>query len=276
MPAEMSELDRGLAALLGGAEKLDNIPAAATTPPAPAEMPDPGATPDPESGDAEAPAPEETPPPQSLKDLAAKAGLDVKQLYAMELPGLEGMTLGDVKDRAKELREVDATRATVETERTGVRQERLRWMRELAAAKAAGLHEFSEQEQAQIGQLLQRHAETEAETIMAAIPDWANSATLKADFEGIAAELKPWGFTPQDVALYLEGDARWALFMHDQLARSRRLKAAEAKVKAPPKKLQAPAGNGIPKRDQLQKMYGDSRLSAVDRGLAALLQGAQK
>ena len=267
------EVEAGLAALLApsaetrhaGDDRPDPVPETAQQ----------ASAPDPERADAE-PQPEpETVTPASLKDLAAKAGLDLTQLYALELPGLEGLTLGQVKDRAQELRDVDATREALETERAANRQARLTWARELSAAQAAGLHAYTEPERAHIGQLLGRHAAAEAETIMAAVPEWANQATLKADFEGMAALLKPYGFSPTDVAQQLEGDARFTLFMKDQLDRSRRLKAAEAKVKAPPKKLLPPAGS-IAQADALQRIYNDPKSSPIDKGLAALLQGARK
>jgi hypothetical protein len=275
VPPNDAALDQALAQLMGNAPET-GPPQKLEPPPQGSETPPEGSTPPPESADAVDPTPEEIPPPSSLKDLAAKAGLEVKQLYDMELPGLEGMTLGQVKDRAKELRDVDASREAVETERAGIRQERLRWTQELRAAQQAGLREYSDAERLQIGQLLQRHADAEATQIMNAVPEWANQATLKADFEGMAGLLKPYGYSPTDVAQALEGDARFALFMKNQLDRDRRLKAAEAKVKTPPKKLQAPSGLTPKRTDALNGVINNPRASAIDRGLAALIQGTLK
>ena len=275
MPATDAQLDAAIAELMRGSpERESNLPPTASTPPA--EKSDPASTPDPQSADAADPTPEETPPPSSLKDLADKAGLEVKQLYDMELPGLEGMTLGQVKDRAKELRDVDASREAVETERAGIRQERLRWIQELKAATTAGLREYSEQERTQIGALLQRHADAEAQAIMTAVPEWGNQATLKADFEGMAGLLKPYGFSPTDTALLLEGDSRITLFLKNQWDREKRLKAAEKKLASPPKKLQAPSGLNAKRMDDLQRIANNPRASSIDRGLAALIQGTRK
>ena len=280
MPAASVEVEAGFAALMGSnpAPEMAVIQGNQGSPTGP-EMGQPASTPDPERADAESPLAEpEKAKLRTFRDLAAKAGFAAEDIWDLELDlpkNLGSIKLSEFKDRLTELKEVDATREAVETERAGMRQERLRWTQELKAASAAGLREFSEQERGQIGTLLQRHAEAEAETIMAAVPEWSNQATLKADFEGMADLLKPYGFSPTDVAQALEGDARFTLFMKDQLDRSRRLKAAEAKVKAPPKKLQQPAGNA-PKPDALQRIYNDPKSSAVDRGLAALLQGAKR
>ena len=280
MPVASVEVEAGFAALMGSnpAPEMAVIQGSTGSPTGP-EMGQPASTPDPERADAESPAAEpEMAKLRTFKDLAAKAGFAAEELWNLELDlpkNLGTMKLSEFKDRLTELKEVDATREQVELQRAGVRQERLKWTQELKAASAAGLREFSEQERGQIGQLLQRHAEVEAETIMAAVPEWANQATLRADFEGMADLLKPYGFSPTDVAQALEGDSRFTLFMKDQLDRSRRLKAAEAKVKAAPKKLQAPAGQTQP-ADQLQRIYNDPKRSAVDRGLAALMQGAKR
>lgn len=239
------------------------------------EMAEPADAPDPESIDAADATTDESPPPASLKDLADKSGLDVAALYAMELPGLD-MTLGAYKDRVAELREVDATRQAVETERTEQRQERLRWAKELAVAQAAGLHEYSDHEKASIGRLMQRHADAEAKIIMESVPEWGQPATLKADFEAIVKLKAKRGFTALDIAKLMESDARIALDYKDQLDQSRRVEAAMAKVKgSPPKKLLAPARNPA-KDDPLQRIYNDPKSSKIDRGLAALIQGAQR
>jgi len=278
MPA--ASVEAGLAALIAGDAPVEIRGAQAQRgDPAGPESGQQDRTPDPESADAESPVTEpEKEKLRTFRDLAAKAGFAPEEIWNLELDlpkNLGTMKLSEFKDRLTELKEVDATREAVELQRAGVRQERLKWTQELKAASTAGLREFSEQERAQIGSLLQRHAEAEANTIMAAVPEWSNQATLKADFEGMAGLLKPYGFSPTDVAQALENDSRFTLFMKDQLDRSRRLKAAEAKVKAPPKKLQAPVGTPN-KADPLQRLYSDSKASAVDRGLAALLMGSQK
>ena len=278
MPA--TSVDAGLAALLAG----DNPPEMAGTQaqrgdPAGPESGQQDRTPAPESADAESPLAEpEKERLRTFRDLAAKAGFAPEEIWNLELDlpkNLGSIKLSDFKDRLTELKDLDATREVVESERASQRQDRLRWTQELKAASAAGLREFSEQERGQIGQLLQRHAEAEATTIMAAIPEWANAATLKADFEGMTELLKPYGFSPTDTAQALEGDARLTLFMKDQLDRSRRLKAAEAKLKTPPKKLQAPAGLAH-KGDALERLYNDPKSSSIDRGLAALMMGTRK
>jgi hypothetical protein len=275
VPDDSAGLDAAIAELMRGAPERET-PAAGSNPTV-SEMTPPASTPDPESADAEAPPPPETVPLASLKDLAAKAGLEVKQLYDMELPGIEGMTLGQVKDRAKELLGVDATRESVESERAGLRAERLKWTRELAAAQSAGLHSFSEPERAEIGKLLQRHADAEAATILSAVPEWKDATTLRADFEGITERLaKKYAVSPTEVALVMESHAWIALELKDALDRNRRLVAAQTKVKTPPKKLQQPAGNVPPRADQLQRIYENPKSSAIDRGLAALLQGAKR
>ena len=274
MPPDSAGLDAALAELMGKRVEAPRPDAgqALTV----SEMAQPGSPPVTEEASAVDEPPVEVQPPASLKDLAEKSGLTVEELYALKLNDFDGESLSSFKDRVKELQQVDAARATVETERAGQRQERLRWTRELAAAKAAGLRDFTEQEKAQIGQLLQRHAENEAATIVAALPEWSNQATLKADFEGIASLLKPYGYAAEELARMLETDARLTLFLKEQLDQSRRLTKASEKVKAGPKKLVAPAGNA-PKPDALQRVLNDPRSSKVDRGLAILMQqGAKK
>ena len=57
-----------------------------------------------------APEAQETDKPKALQDVAAAAGIDVKDLYSIDIPLGDGesFTLGEIKDRFKDLQRADA------------------------------------------------------------------------------------------------------------------------------------------------------------------------
>jgi len=88
----------------------------------PAEETPPPATPeaDPEEGKGPPAAEVETPPePKGTKEALAEAGLDIKELYEMKVPGTD-LTFGQLKDAAPDIADVSRLKLDIQQQRDEV------------------------------------------------------------------------------------------------------------------------------------------------------------
>lgn len=263
MPSE-SELDQIAEALLaGGNEDSENSAKSQAH-----EDEPPGSPPDTQAATAEPADPVEGQDDADDKAPADK-GDDDAEFYARKVPGTE-FTVGELKDKAKDLAKAEELKAQSASEQNEFRTEVLRFKRML---QASGGQLSSEQQQA-YAEFEQAGMQRETDLILTAIPAWSEQTTVLADAGEIAKAWAPYGLTDGEVNRLLATDARFAKREYDLLLERRALDAAKAKVVSARKKAQAPT-RSKPRtaKAELDALSRDESLSAEDRGLAALLGG---
>jgi len=202
--------------------------------------------------------------PTKFNDLAGKLGMELDDLYKLEVAQAEDgtpVTIENLKDNHSKqedfsLREIEfeERRTTQEAELMQAQEE----LRELMAAlpekaiRPEVLQKVREKHDAQL--TLERKRTLEV------IPDWQDSETRTADIEGMAEHLKQYGYAGN----YLErvADHRQIKYIRDNWQREQRIRTALAKVKAGkpnPTSRQKPAS----------KAPSKSPLAGVKRGNAA-------
>lgn len=191
--------------------------------------------------------------PTKFNDLAGTSGLELDDLYKLEVSQAEDgtpVTVEHLKDYyAKQadfsMREIEfeERRTQQEAELMQAREE----LRELMAAlperaiKPEVLQKVREKHDAQVA--------LERQRTLQAIPDWQDETTRTADIEGMAEHLKQYGF-PVD-HLQSVADHRQVKYIRDNWQREQRIRNALAKVKAGkpnPTSKQKPASKAPSKR----------------------------
>ena len=269
MAEASAALSEAASILTGPPAQPDPEPEAAlpeSDPPAPeaepsAAEPD-AAKPDP---DAEPEAPDAG-KPMTLKALAEKSELTVKELYAVEIPlGDDGstVTLGEFKNRVKDLKQVDGLLARSEVDIASAEREIMVQRDALTIAHArAGL---SEADLTEAANARASYVSRETALAMLAIPSWRDSAIADTERLMIATELSKSGFSPVEIDNYVD---------HRNLALVRRLVRLEKLVKGAgkeelkPSRPQKPAGQRKSAVKTVDKILADHKAGKLSQNAA--------
>lgn len=218
------------------------------------ETPDAGASPDTVEEAA----------PKKFNDLAGKLGLELDDLYKLEISQAEDgtpVTVENLKDHYA--KQVDVSMREIEFEERRTKQETdllqaQEELRELmdslppGAIKPEVLQKVREKHDKQV--------QLERNRTLEVIPEWQDQQTRIADIEGMAEHMKQYGY-PVD---YLErvADHRQIKYIRDNWRRETRIRQALEKVRAGkpnPTKPSKPANKAPSKRPLAGVTRGNSR-----------------
>ena len=193
----------------------------------PVETPDPGSDPEPP---AEAP---------SLKGFAEKHGLELKDLYALELSG--GLTISQLADKGKSLSALDTDRETFEAEQATFRLDQAATQKEvgdLVGLLKAG--ELTPEGMAKLQAMQGKALESEQRGLLTVLPEWKDTVQRTADVAAMTEHLAGFKLTEHDLAAV--ADHRWIKYIHFNMQRDARAKAALKGLKPTPKGKGANSG----------------------------------
>jgi hypothetical protein len=196
-----------------------------------------------------------------------------KWMYDLEIPGTDGLTAGEFKDRIKELQTIDDVRAQAEVERQDAQNEALQARETLKTlVSQMGLQLTPQQiEQAQrfMGQTAEQNDRQAAETI----PGWDDPATRATGQAANAELLQQYGFSAAEAGN--ARDWRFQRMVNDFVQLRQRVQAAvkgevKPKVKQAPRKVTQVSGESNPVAD-----FKAGKLNQ-QQAVARLLTGGNK
>lgn len=213
--------------------------------------------------------------PLTVKDLAKKLGLSAKELYEQVTLDVNGspMTLGEFKDRAKELQRADKLLTDAETQRIDSENAVLRGKQELAYLEAKLGRQPTQAEREEAAKARDDYIERENRRAIEAIPDWSDAAVQRNDIKAMSQLLRSYGFTDADIGNVV--DHRHVKLLRDYSVLRERLKSAEKAVSAPKRDVKPRRRPQVVKRDadRMKADYEAGRLSKEDYMVGVLLNG---
>jgi hypothetical protein len=174
----------------------------------------------------------------TLKELAEQAGVDIEQLYDVEvrLAGdAEPVKLGEVKDR---LQSVDKDRAQLIEDRQAYENARLKEQGELAALLDEIGPNITPETVARAKQAREALVASEHEKLMGVMPDWKDKDNWSRDKGSMVEFVSEYGFNEAEFDNVL--DHRLIKLLHDSATNARTLKAANKQLREAKK---APRGS---------------------------------
>lgn len=186
--------------------------------------------------------------PQDLASLAERLGVDPAALYDVAVPmadGEEPMTLGALKDAARELRQSEIDRLEWDTEATRQRNE-LSNAREELTQLAAMIPESMRTPEALAAARgeIERVQRAEARLALQRVPEWANPKVYEADQAEMAEHLEQFGFRADELGSVV--DHRLLAYVRHNAKREQRIGKLLASAKAARE-------SGAPRRGATQK-----------------------
>lgn len=183
--------------------------------------------------------------PKTLNDLAETLGVEVAELYDLEIPlgvgdGDEVKTLGEFKDIAQNSAQLEVDRLAWEEQKTQDEQRILRSNQELAElVKMLPRAALSEQFLNAVRERRTEAMRAEDMATLDAIPNWKNDDSRAAERARMAEHLSAYGF-PSD---YLDHvvDHRTVKYIRDNMLRQERIERALSQVKTVRKPGHAPS-----------------------------------
>jgi hypothetical protein len=136
--------------------------------------------------------PDESPEPLTMKGLIEKSDMTAKELYA--IPLIDGMTIGEAKDRAKELLQSDTMLASSEDKRITAENEIQAKIRDQQMAQA-NPNLTPEQRQAH----LNHYVEEANKQAIATIDGWTDPLVARKDLGEIGDMLAEYGKTADQI-----------------------------------------------------------------------------
>ena len=234
--------------------------------------------------EAVAPPPEaqETEPPPAtpepaeklgIKAVAERLGIDPGELYNALTVNLgdEELTVGQLKDRVKPLKELEADRAALLQQRGELEADRMAARREIAALQSG--------DRAAYERGRSEYLSREREAMLRAIPEWADPAIVTADRKRIGDLVKEFGF-PEGVLDLVEDHRLFKLLKGYERDRAelQQFRKAKAEAEKPKPKVAARPVQASPRTDA--QRFGQIK-AAVTKGqisreaaVASLLKGA--
>ena len=227
-----------------------------------------------ETSEAEA-EPDESPETLTVKSLAEKLGVDAKELYqsvSIDLGEGQALTLGELKDRGKDLLQSEALLANASEQQLEVENELLVKRQQLnVEAQRLGV-EFTPEQQAEHMRAVDAYQDQQVRKALEIMPDWQDKATREADLTRIDKITKQYGFSEAEQSTIL--DARLLKVFRD-FQRQRDTLARFKKEKVKSKRKQSPSSltqssNNV---TEIAAQNKAGKLSSSDavKGLAAYL-----
>lgn len=182
----------------------------------------------------------------SLETLADGLGIEVKDLYAIKVPGSGGrepMTIGQIKDRFERFSSLEADRLSLTEERVAQEAEFEQTRAELRELLAVVPKEHLSQEklQAAAQRVAARNA-ADGKRLLQSMPEWKDQDRRDAEVKDIADLLGTYGVP----ASYIKTIRNPAIlkFMRDAARREKQVREALATIKKVPKKKVAAVAPG--------------------------------
>jgi hypothetical protein len=165
--------------------------------------------------------PEKTPEPVTLKAYAEKAGIDLKELYKMELS--DGTTLSAAADGIKAVGSLQTDRESFEAERISFRTDKAQTVEQLnTLQRAISSGESPEQAAEALKQLNTSELEREQRQLLSVLPEWRDPTVKQADVEQMVAFAGQFGLSEADIGQIR--DHRWLAMLRHNSAQAHRLK----------------------------------------------------
>jgi hypothetical protein len=192
--------------------------------------------------------------PKTLKELAERSGIELKDLYSLEI-ALEAangeakgktLTLGQLKDQAAKAGDLETRTALFEETRVKSENELLRaraQIQEIVAGLPQGAVKPAVLEK--IRTETERYRKVEAARLAEAIPEWDDEATHASDRDGILEHMAEYGYGPANFDGLL--DHRMVKYVRDNWKRWKLMTEAMAKVTEVKPKPAAPSSKPAPK-----------------------------
>lgn len=167
----------------------------------------------------------------TVKGLAEKLGMDAKDLYeSLTLDIGEGLTLGQVKDRAKDLARSDELLAEIESRRIRADQELLTKQEQI---ELLGIKLTPDQE-ALAKDRRDEYLTSQSSRVMKIIPEWNDPTTKAAEVGAIHELFQGYGFSSAE--LNHVADSRLIKAMNDYARLLSRVESARNKEVKEPRK----------------------------------------
>lgn len=232
---------------------------------------------EPESPEAEETETAEVPQTLSVKELAQLLERDPAELYkTLQLDiGGDTISLGELKDRGKELASVDVLKAQATELQQETERKTLEGNRALKyAAQEMGVTitpELQEKVQAEF----EAYAAAEGQKLLEAKPGWADTDKQRIGLDRIERTMKDFGFS--DVEIQNSVDHRMRLAFHQlgelqDLLKDAASREVKGKRKQAPKKARR-TGKGTLER--IKQGHESGKVTTTDAVLALIADGAQ-
>jgi hypothetical protein len=234
-----------------------------------------------EATDQDAEAGDDQEPDQRItpSDLAAKLGLEAKDLYdELQIPLGDDKftTLGEWKDRVKDLQDVDGARQALTEDKAEYEKGSLRDRQVLQRVVELIPPEIRDQVMAVAQEQYSGYMEQQQKVVLEAIPEWKDADKRAADRDKLVEMGQEFGFSEQEITA--THDARTLRFMHEYMRLRERLSAIDVASKQKrTKPNKASAGTKQTKRGKLAAALGKAKQTGDSADQAAaislLLQG---
>ena len=214
-----------------------------------------------------------------FRELADSAGIELAELYAVEIPlGEDGakFTLGEIKDRARELLGVDSSRELLEQDRTSAENEKLVARQELQTVVALMGQNLSPELVAHAREELRASVALERTRTFEAIPEWKEPEVALRERSEINDFLKSYGFSTAELNNVY--DHRLLKLARDSQKNQTKLRTATEQAapvrrlpRAPGKKQTAGQARRLRRKRTIDRGKGgtvDDKISAVSELIA--------
>ena len=226
----------------------------------------------------ETPAADNVPPEKaeqlSVKELAKTLDITPAQLYArLQITvGDQKMSLGEFKDRARQLHDADTTLTDADAHALKSGNEVLRQNRALSIALKRLGRPLTDAELSEGDTLQSEYIKEQNRLTLAAIPGWSDTAVQNDEVAQIGVLLTEYGFSPVEASQVV--DHRTIKIFRDFVTQSKRLKVAGESVIAP---KSAPSGKAkrktAPDKRTATDRYKAGELSQRDAITAIISEG---
>ncbi len=220
--------------------------------------------------------------PVKLKELAETLELDTRELYDLEVqvgPD-QFVTLGQLKDGFKEVRDLEQTRSDFEETRTRQENELMVAKRQIEQLVALGVQTnmLTPEVIDHVEKLHVANVDRERKAMLSAVPEWSNDDTRRADLSEISDLLMQYGFSQVEIDGVI--DHRLLKFARDMAKRENQIKRATKEQQQAGGKPQTKIANGrkAPRKSKLRERIeaaktkpGRENLGLIDE----LIQGAK-
>lgn len=177
---------------------------------------------------------DDTAPLSKFNDLAGRLGVELDDLYKLEVSQAEDgtpVTIENLKDRYAKQADYDLREIEFEERRVKQEAELMQAQEELREIMAAMPDKAIKPEVLQkVRDKHEAQMQLERKRTLEVIPEWQDEQTRTADIEGIAEHLKQYGY-PNDY-LARVADHRMIKYFRDNMLREQRIRTALSKVKA--------------------------------------------
>lgn len=213
--------------------------------------------------------------PTTVKELAEKLGVRPAELYNMlkiDTGDGESMTLSEMKDRAKDLKQSDKLLADSAEKQLSAENEILRRNRELQLVAQKIGRNPTEAERAEATATFNQYAKEQKAMTLDVIGDWADPAVQRVELKLIGETLTEYGFRPSEIEAIL--DHRQVKLLRDYTKLRQRLKDAGAsEVKVNRKQKVASKRKSAPTKQSPTELFKAGKITKEQAILRALANG---